>query len=138
MNQGGAANLDITINQGADFSLELQFDDSTNTPIDVSSWVFSGQIRAQYDASTVIAAFSFSLGIQSNIVFANLSNSQTTAIPINPSSSIVPATGNTPQSPPEAPPTIYIYDIKAQQAPAMTVVRVIQGNALVYPEVTMP
>lgn len=123
-----AGQLDITIEQGATFQLPLTFtnqcvDGVPGTPIDVSAWTFSGQVRSNYSSSIVVATFIFSAGLSTNVVIVSLTKSVTALIPIN--TAINPLLTS----------TQYIYDITATKADA-TVQRVLEGSAFISPAVT--
>lgn len=118
-----AGSLDITVEQGATYSLSLTFLDSDSAPVNVSTWEFRGQIRSAYDDSDIIAAFTFTAGSASNIVVVSLTDTVTSAIPVDASSG------------PKKKNKKYAYDIEAEK-PDGSVVRVVQGVASVSPEVT--
>lgn len=118
-----AGKLDITVEQGASFSLPITFTNSDGTPLDVSAWVFTGQIRATYSSATSIQALAFVDGVSTNVVIAGITAANTALIPVNPTTSF------------EITPTLYCYDIDAL-LPDTTVMRVLQGAALISPRVT--
>lgn len=132
-----AAETNITIEQGATYQLALSFngarnlDGSLGPPIDISTWVFTGQIRANFAAPVDTQDFTFTLGPPVtynnadvyNQTVVSLTATQTAAIPVNPinNSSILD--------------TEYSYDIFANTG-GSSVIKVIFGNANVIPRVT--
>jgi len=50
---------EFSIGQGETFKLLTQICDGVNTPVDISSGSFSGQIRSTYQSDTIAAAFDF-------------------------------------------------------------------------------
>lgn len=116
--------FNILVNQGATYSMQLTFTDSSSNPLDVSAWTFQGQIRNTYSTSGTEASFAFGPGSQTNIVLVTISATDTAAITVLPAT-----TYNNPKY------TYYTYDIQATKAD-LTVVRILQGTALISAEVT--
>lgn len=118
-----AAEKALYIEQGADFSMKLAFSDSSEAPIDVSGWTFSGQIRSKFNSSTVIASFTFSNTLNTNEKVASIPAATTKSIPVASASSALKKNLD------------YAYDMQAIKGDG-TVVRIIEGIATVSPEVT--
>lgn len=118
-----AASLDITVEQGATFSMQLTFNDATPLPIDVSAWTFTGQIRTKYDAPAIIASFTFTAGVSSNQKIVTLTDIVTEGIPVAPASNY------------KSKPTFYAYDIFAA-LPGGVADKILTGTASVVPAVT--
>ena len=119
-----AGKLDLSIEQGATFKRKLIFKDSTNSPIDLTGNVFSGQIRTSPSSTTIIASFVCTITDAPNgEVEITLTDTITSGIPVKPSTS------------PEKQTTSYAYDIE-RTIPGGTKQRVLEGIANVSPEVT--
>lgn len=119
----GLLNLDIE--QGATFSRTITVTDAAGDEIDVSDWEFSGQIRRRHDAEEVLAAFTFEIQNQvtnKGEVKITIPASETSAIPAEAS---VDFRRN---------PSRYVYDIEADTG--TETLRLLEGNAIVSPEVT--
>lgn len=112
--------LEICINQNASFTLTFQLEASgSGTPIDISTWEFSGSIKDQYKSTApIVAEFS------SSIV------------------DLVTATVNftlTPTQTNDLTRAKYVYDIIASvsgSSPPETI-RLLEGVAIVAPGVTV-
>jgi hypothetical protein len=116
-----AAKYNITVEQGATFNLLLTIKSPgvTPTPIDITTWLFAGQIRKSPTDATVLADFTFTIQNQiSNTgeVLVSLTDADTSAIPA------------------DGPITNLVYDIEATVG--STVTRLIQGSVLLSAEVT--
>lgn len=123
-----AGQLDIIIEQNATFQLPLFFntqcsDGIPGNPIDVSTWVFSGQIRSTYSSSVVIATFVFTAGDSTNCVIASLSQAVTALLPVYTATS------------PNLKGTQYVYDINALK-PGPSSQRMMEGSVFINPTVT--
>jgi len=120
-----AGKLDILIEQGASFELQMTLKDENGDPIDLTGHVFKGQVRKTYSETTVLAEMSFVLadqGTDPGKVTASLSDTLTSAIPVDEASG------------PDRPLSKYIYDIESGYAGKRY--RWLQGSASVSPEVT--
>ena len=116
-----AAKYNITIEQGATFSLKLTIKSPgvTPTPIDITSWAFAGQVRSSALSSTILATFTFTILNQitnTGEVLVTLSETETAAIPATCSTSN------------------FAYDIEATVSGAVK--RLLQGTAIFSAEVT--
>lgn len=119
-----AGKLNIVIEQGALFTRTLAFFEADGTtPIPVTGWAFSGQLRARYDSDTSPATFTFTDGLNANEKTYTLTPEETAAIPVDPSVS----TSRTS--------TDYLYDLFADKGGDDTE-RVVEGVARVSPRVT--
>lgn len=108
--------LDLTIEQGSTFSRLITITDSTNTAVDISADTFRGQVRSTYKSGTIEGSFSFQLhtdGTDGKVVI--LMDDETT-------SSMTFGKN-------------YVYDVEWVKASG-TVVRLLEGTAVVTPEVT--
>lgn len=52
--------LDICINQGSDYALEMTITDESGNPVDLTDHTFRGQIRKTVSDATIQASFTFS------------------------------------------------------------------------------
>lgn len=114
-----AAKYNITVEQGSHFNLVLTIKDPTPTPIDISTWTFSGQIRKSPSDATALADFTFTIQNQitnTGEVWVSLTDVETSAIPA------------------ECPSTNLVYDIEATVSGVVT--RLIMGAAVLSAEVT--
>jgi hypothetical protein len=75
---------DFQIGQGETFKAKIQLMDRTdnNTPLDITSYTFSGQMRENYTTDEIAAEFTFSKiePYASGSVFIQLSPEQTAAL----------------------------------------------------------
>lgn len=122
-----AQKLNLVINQGETFELDIIAKDLNKQPIDITNYSYAGKIRSAYD-SDVIAAFTFTKAEQRNStlgwVKASLTPAQTQAIPCVKSSAKN-----------KRPLTEYIYDIE-ETDPSNNVTRILEGIISVSPSVT--
>jgi len=121
-----AGNSDLYVEQGATFQRTLTFKDPSNALVDITGWVFTGQIRKRYDSPDVIASFTFAIQDQTTAkgqVLMTMSPADTLAIPVDKSSGVTKRI------------TKYAYDVQVL-IPGGEVDRVIEGIANVSPEVT--
>lgn len=109
-----AYDVDLLIEQGADYAIKVQITDDSNEPIDLTGFTAQGQMRKHYTSS---AAYDFEVELFSDVVESYLLLTMA-----NEDTSIVPA-GR------------YVYDVKLT-GPDGKVSRIIQGTATVGPEVT--
>lgn len=126
-----AASYDIKIDQGSDFFMTLTFKDANGDRLDLTSFVFDGQIRAQFSNPVILAQFDFTLLDQSvaltkGQVLVSLSGEDSTAL-------MVPALPLSPNST-SRPITKFIYDIETDVGGITK--RWLQGAVLLSPEVT--
>lgn len=126
-----AANYDLRIDQGSDFSMTLTFKDTESNKINLTGFTFDGQIRSQFSNPTVIAEFDFDILDQDNPLTlgqlrVSLPGSTSTAI-------VVPSLPLTPNST-SRPVTRFIYDIESEFAGVKK--RWMQGAINLSPEVT--
>lgn len=124
-----AALSDLVIEQGATFQIALNFNGPTQSdgtmgdPIDVSAWIFSGQIRSNYSSTVDIQNFSFAMGLQTNQVVASISAANTALIVVRPTQNYQITASN------------YAYDIFAT-LPDLTVQKILMGPVSIVPRVT--
>jgi hypothetical protein len=122
-----AATHDISIDQGASFSMYLTIKDEANEKIDLSGHVFRGKIKKDLSDTTTQANFRFSILNQGNestkgMVEIILTPEATASIQTN-------ARGTSRNV------IKMIYDIESV-SPSGFVTRWVQGLALISPEVT--
>jgi hypothetical protein len=122
-----AAVHDISIDQGASFSMYLTIKDESNEKIDLSGHVFRGKIKKDLSDTTTQANFSFTILNQQNeptkgMVEVMLTPEVTASIQTN-------ARGTSRNV------IKMIYDIESV-SPSGFVTRWVQGLALISPEVT--
>lgn len=106
--------LDLTIEQGASFSKRITLTDEGGQPIDVSLDTFAGQVRKRHQSGVAQATFAITIinGVGGELV-VELSAGETAAMESGDS----------------------VYDIEWTKANG-AVTRLLEGNALVTPEVT--
>jgi hypothetical protein len=123
-----AGSYEMSIEQGAAFSLLLTITDSEAARVDLTGHTFRGQIRKTYSSTDIVVSFTFTLSDQTSgatrgQVTVSLTATQTAAITVDA------ASGQT------RPETKYIYDIESETG-AGVVTRWLQGLVKVSPEVT--
>ncbi len=116
-----AAKLDLLINQGADFSFELQLTDSDDVVVALAGSTFLGHIRRSKSNPGVIETLSGVVNLSTNKVAFFLSNVQTSAISAGDSISDSASK--------------YVYDIEWTK-PGGIKVRILEGVVTVSREVT--
>jgi len=117
-----ATKLNIKIDQGTTYTAQLTFKDPMGVLIDVSTHTFRGQIRERYDASVILASFTFS-NVSLGVVEMKMIPSVTAALPI------VPSIDNKRMS------YKAIYDVEQEISPT-EITRIIEGECEISPEVT--
>lgn len=118
--------LDITVEQGARFSMMITVNDSLGAPIDLTGATFEGQIRATHDSLDAAAQFTFTLQNQTTDkgkVLCEMYDTITAAIPVSGDQPGKRVTVN------------YLYDISYYLVTHHRV-RILQGVAKVVGEVT--
>lgn len=106
---------ELTIDQGATFAATIELKDYfTNNPIDITGYSARSQIRKNYD-STTSNNFTVSIQDASN---GNISMSMTASNTAN------------------LKPGRYVYDLEIEETSSGEVTRIIQGVAVVTPQVT--
>lgn len=118
---------DILVEQGATFSMVLVLKDENRNALDLTGLAFRGKIKKAFTDTTSQADFVFNILDQSNTatkgrVEVSLSATQTAAIS-------APTKGASRTL------TVMIYDIESQ-SPTGEVIRWLQGDASISPEVT--
>ncbi len=118
--------FDISVQQGATFKMMLTIKDDNEDPIDLSGYVFRGQIRKTYSSEVVEAEFEFELQPQEDAtlgqVLCTITAEETAGID-------VPGACQNGRKIAKM-----IYDIESQVGDEVT--RWLQGQALISPEVT--
>ena len=73
---------EFSIGQGETFRVLTQLRDNTNTPIDITNYTFSGQVRETYKSDQIEATFIFDKvsPFASGALYINLSQSVTVAM----------------------------------------------------------
>lgn len=74
---------EFSIGQGETFRVLTQLRDNTNTPVDITDYVFSGQVRETYSSEDISATFEFDKvsPYASGALYINLSSSVTVNMP---------------------------------------------------------
>lgn len=109
----------ITVYQGSDYRRALEFKNESAVLMDLTGYVFRGQVRAEYSSASPVFSFSFTLRNQTTspgLVDMLLSAADTAAVSI-------------------AKITSYIYDIEMVTASG-DVKRIVEGKLNLHPEVT--
>jgi hypothetical protein len=112
-----ASKYNIIIEQGADFGLDFAMSNSDNTPIDLTGAIVRSQIREKYSSPNPLVYFTGTvLDGPAGTAKISLTASQTSAIAATDTNA-------------------YVYDIEVA-FPTGSVVRILEGNVAVSPEVT--
>lgn len=114
-----AAIYNIIIDQGADWKVNLVYKDSTGAPIDLTGYTAKLQLRTTYDAASASLTLSTGSGITITPSTGNIAI-HATATQTGADGSLVAGE--------------YVYDLEITLAGEVT--RVIQGRAIVRPQVT--
>lgn len=111
-----AETLDLTIEQGATFEQFILVKRADETPYDLAGWIGRGQVRRSHRDSTVLIDFTVTItDAPTGEVRISLTAAQTTALPYRFSG---------------------VYDVELEQISTGKVIRVLQGRAIISPEVT--
>lgn len=113
-----AGTYDITIEQGATFTLNLRWLDSEGTPIDITGYTARMQVRRKYSDKTSVLSLTSQdneiiLGDSLGTIDVTASDEKTAAINIKAG----------------------VYDLELE-TPSGDVVRLVQGTAVISPEAT--
>jgi hypothetical protein len=112
-----ADNYQISIDQGATYSLALTYKDSNGTAINLTGYTAAMQIRTSYESSSTVVSLTSSSGIvitaATGLLTINITSNQTAALT----------------------PGTYVYDLEITSG-AGVVTRLIQGSVMVSAEVT--
>jgi hypothetical protein len=112
-----ADNYQISIDQGATYSLALTYKDSNGTAINLTGYTAAMQIRTSYESSSTVISLTSSSGIvitaATGLLTINITSTQTAALT----------------------PGTYVYDLEITSG-AGVVTRLIQGSVMVSAEVT--
>jgi hypothetical protein len=114
-----ASNLNLTIDQGADFQRVLTIKDSNGDAIDLTGYTFRGQARTAYGAAAIGFSFVFVIRNQTtnkgevDWTLPNSTFSSTTLTKV----------------------TTYVYDVEMVSAGGI-VTRLVEGSVAITPEVT--
>lgn len=118
-----AGKYDITIEQGATFTLPITVYRADNTVYDLTSWTPRGQIRRTRRSTTIIETFTCTKTDPTNGKFEiSLIDDETAAIPAG-------ETVNDSRSK-------YVYDVEIENTVTGEVKRLLEGTCWVSPEVT--
>jgi len=118
--------FDISVQQGATFKMILTIKDPDENPIDLSGYLFRGQVRQTYSSEEIEAEFSFTVLPQEDATLGQVE----CVITAEESAGItVPGACNSTRKSVKM-----IYDIESQIADEVT--RWLQGTAEISPEVT--
>lgn len=113
-----AAEHDITIEQGATFQLNLVWRDASNTPIDLTGYTARMQVKRRYADTTPLLNFTTENG----------------AITLGGTNGTVQVVGLATVTD-DVPAKVCVYDLELV-SPTGFVKRLVQGTAVVTPEVT--
>lgn len=118
-----ASEYNLEINQGETFILNMTLKDTiTGIALDLTGYIFRGQIRQFANSSTVIEEFT--------CTFVDAATGQVQISLTDEETSLIPAHGSTYKSK-----TKYVYDIEMED-PTGQVRRLLNGYVYVSPEVT--
>ena len=105
--------LDLQINQGATFKRVITIADANDTPLNISSNTFRGQVRKRYTSTDVLATFTCTVTDATNGKLSiELTDAETSAIPAGH----------------------WVYDI--EWVNGAEVARLLEGQAITTAEVT--
>lgn len=121
------ATLDISVKQGATYTLIMTVQDSVPASINLTGYTFRGQIRTSTSDITIQAPFSFVLGVQSGATLGTVTGTISAA---DTALIVLPANERYTRKI-----TKMIYDIEMIE-PGGNVVRILEGTVSVSPEVT--
>lgn len=113
------AKQNLTVYQGADFRRALEFRDNSSTLMDLTGYVFRGQVRKSYSDAEPVMTFEFTLRDQTTspgLVDMVLPAEESAAVNI-------------------AKETSYIYDLEMVDTNLITR-RILEGSLRLFPEVT--
>jgi hypothetical protein len=119
-----AANLDLTIYQGATFEKNLTLKVADGTPFDLTGYTGRGQIRERHSSADVLGEFTIDIDADPTTGALTISMTAEDTADISVASAL---TLNRTYA-------RYVYDIEIYKIDR--VIRLIQGAVLVYPEVT--
>jgi hypothetical protein len=112
-----AVSYNVTIDQGANWDLNVEYDNPNGTPVNLTSYTAALQIRSLPESATAVLSLSTGSGITitgaTGLVAISATATQTRAIDEG----------------------TYYYDLEIT-SPAGVVTRLVQGQAVVTPEVT--
>lgn len=112
-----AVSYNVTIDQGANWDLNVEYDNPNATPVNLTSYTAALQIRSLPESATAVLSLSTGSGITitgaTGLVAISATATQTRAIDEG----------------------TYYYDLEIT-SPAGVVTRLVQGQAVVTPEVT--
>jgi hypothetical protein len=112
-----AVSYNVTIDQGANWDLNVEYDNPNGTPVNLTSYTAALQLRSLPESATAVLSLSTGSGITitgaTGLVAISATATQTRAIDEG----------------------IYFYDLEIT-SPQSVVTRLIQGQAVVTPEVT--
>jgi hypothetical protein len=109
-----ALQKNLTLDQGADYSVRLEISTSNGSPLDVETYNVKSQMRHSYYSANAVAEFSSTKEDSANgIIILSLTNEQTTLIS----------------------PGRYYYDVIIKNQ-SNVITRVLEGSMSVLPSVT--
>jgi len=118
-----AANYNLTIEQGATFSLPLQFLQSDGvTPVNLTGYTFAAKLRLSASDPNVLATFTTTVTPLTGSVVLSLTATETAGLTVEPSGTAVRKI------------TTAAWDL--EMTVGSTKYRVMQGIAKISPEVT--
>jgi hypothetical protein len=122
-----AKRFDLYIDQGADLSKLLTFQDGSGNALDLTGWAFFSEVRAAYDDPIVILEIVCTLLAQAGATLGQVTLTAAAAVtallPVNESSG------------PDVTPTLYPYDLFGTD-PAGKVHKILFGTVSLFPAVT--
>ena len=112
-----AVSYNVTIDQGADWYLDVTYNNPNGTPVNITSYTAALQLRSLPESATAVLSLSTGSGITitgaTGLIAITATATQTRAIDEG----------------------TYYYDLEIT-SPAGVVTRLVQGQAVVTPEVT--
>lgn len=112
-----ANTYNITIEQGADFNLSLQYKDSTGNAVNLTGYTARSQVRSSYSAPTAL----LTLTTENGCISIDGANGAITLAANAAQTAIIPASNG-------------VYDIEL--VAGASVIRFLEGSVRITPEVT--
>jgi hypothetical protein len=110
----------LTIDQGSDFTFNVELDNLTGGDANIAGYTGAGRIRKHFESSPASASFSIKGNISTSTTFSGADTGLIAVLSATQTSSL--KSGR------------YVYDIEIRNSPA--VIRVLEGQVEVTPRVT--
>ena len=104
----------LYIDQGTDYSIEVDCTDIAGEVLDLTGYTAAAQMRKTYGSSTISATFTTSINASAGQVTLSLTDTQTSALEAGR----------------------YVYDLNITKTSTSATTRVVEGQAVLTPGVT--